>query len=236
MNILRRLASQPFVVATGFAALIHSTWSLGTFFSGPQPGGGWALIGWLIPALLIAFSLDVGQIVTSAEIRAGLRGWEKYATFIVFAVATYYLQFVYIASFMPAVTLGAGVSLSLVPFISAARDLGVFILPALLPLSTLLYTFSQNDDTQAQPSLPSAKIDARIDNALTSTDTELMRLPDGTWLGICSNGDYTVHKGSEEGAKRSLSGHQKKHKMPPERAAISANGHGEHVSAGERGE
>ncbi len=61
-KFLRHLSAQPFIVATGFAALIHSTWSLGTFFSGEQPHDPVQFIFWLIPALLIAFSLDIGQI------------------------------------------------------------------------------------------------------------------------------------------------------------------------------
>src|ERR1044071_5161041 len=100
MKLIRHIVAQPFVFATGLAALIRSTWALGTLFSGPQPEG-WALLGWLIPAFLIAFSLDVGQIVTSAEIRAGQRTKAKYATFAVFSLATYYLQWTYIAAHMP---------------------------------------------------------------------------------------------------------------------------------------
>jgi hypothetical protein len=141
-KFLAHIFKQPFVFATGLAALIHSTWSLGTLFSGEQPAGGWQLVGWLIPAFLIAFSLDVGQIVTSAEIRAGQRSKAKYATFAVFALATYYLQWTYIAAHMPAVKLGAGVRVEWLPFVSLVRDLAVFIIPALLPLSTMLYTSS----------------------------------------------------------------------------------------------
>lgn len=35
--MIRHLLAQPFVFATGLAALVHSTWSLGTFISGEQP-------------------------------------------------------------------------------------------------------------------------------------------------------------------------------------------------------
>src|ERR1041385_1447604 len=109
MKLAKHFTQQPFVFATGLAALIHSTWSLGTFFSGEQPTELVHLIMWLIPALLIAFSLDVGQIVTSAEIRAGQRSRSKYLTFAVFAGATYFLQFVYMASHMPQIALAPGI-------------------------------------------------------------------------------------------------------------------------------
>lgn len=147
MGILKHTVQQPFIFATGLAALIHSTWSLGTLFTGQQPTAGltWEYAGWLIPALLIAFALDVGQIVTSAELRAGERTTAKYATFAVFAAATYYLQWLYIAHHMPALEMAAGVSADARPTATALRDAAIWIIPALLPLSTLLYTFSYSE-------------------------------------------------------------------------------------------
>lgn len=139
---LRRIVSQPFIAATGFAALIHSTWSLGTFFSGDQPSDPVHYVLWLVPALLMAFSLDIGQLATSAEIRDGQRTKTKYLTFASFAIATYYLQFVFIASHMPTVPLSLGVRSEWIQLISLARDAAIFVFPALLPLSTTLYTFS----------------------------------------------------------------------------------------------
>lgn len=148
MKLLKHVTGQPFVMATGLAALIHSTWSLGTLFAGNEPAVQFSLqwFAWLIPALLIAFALDVGQVVTSAEIRAGQRTRAKYATFVIFAAATYYLQWLYMAHHMPLVDLAAGVRESWQPAASLIRDAGVWILPAMMPLSTLLYTFSHGDD------------------------------------------------------------------------------------------
>lgn len=141
MRILRHLVQQPFVFATGAAALIHSTWALGTLFAGEQPEG-WALLGWLAPALLISFALDVGQIATSAEIREHGLTRTRGVTFIVFSGATYYLQWLYIAHHMPQLALAAGVRETWAGFATVMRDAAVWIIPALLPLSTLLYTFS----------------------------------------------------------------------------------------------
>jgi len=158
---LKFLREQPFITTTGVAALIHSTWSLGTLFSGEQPlvttlitsdPGQWlaqsvAVGFWLAPAALIAFSLDVGQIVTSHEIRTGKRSWKRYATFAIFSIATYYLQWLYIAHHMPILSLSGGISQQALPFAQGVLDMAVWIIPALLPLSTLLYTFAQ--DTQS---------------------------------------------------------------------------------------
>lgn len=144
MNIKKHIIEQPFIFATGLAALIHSTWSLGTIFAGDQPTAGLTIsfIGWLTPALLISFALDIGQIVTSAEIRAGERTRAKYLTFIIFALATYYLQWLYIAHHMPELALAGGVRPQWAEMVALMRDFAVWIVPALLPLSTALYTMS----------------------------------------------------------------------------------------------
>lgn len=149
MRIFRHAFSQPFVFATGLAALVHSTWALGTLFSGQQPEG-WHLVGWLIPALLIAFALDVGQIVTSWEIREHGLSLGRGVTFFVFAGATYYLQWLYIAHHMPALEIAAGVSATAKGTAISMRDAALWIVPALLPLSTLLYTFS-GKNAQVKP-------------------------------------------------------------------------------------
>lgn len=164
-SLMRHFKEQPFVMATGIAALIHSAWSLGTLFSGAQPqisadittqAGEWVrqhalLIAWLVPAVLIAFALDVGQIATSHEIRMGERNARKYATFAIFAVATYYLQWLYISHHMPALALGQGVSDAFRETAQHVRDLAVWVIPGLLPASTLLYTLSGGTHAHAQP-------------------------------------------------------------------------------------
>jgi hypothetical protein len=104
----------------------------------------------LIPALLIAFALDVGQIVTSWEIREHGLSLGRGVTFFVFAGATYYLQWLYIAHHMPALEIAAGVSATAKGTAISMRDAALWIVPALLPLSTLLYTFS-GKNAQVKP-------------------------------------------------------------------------------------
>lgn len=152
MSILKHIIHQPFIFFTGLAALLHSTWSLGTLFAGQQPAFAWDSIrfwGWLLPALFIAFSLDVGQIFTSAEIRAGNRSAAKYATFAVFAVATFYLQWLYMAHHMPVLALAAGVRSEWLPFAQLLRDSALWLIPLLLPISTLMYTLSSDPQKEA---------------------------------------------------------------------------------------
>ncbi|MBE7514455.1 MAG: hypothetical protein HS103_16775 [Anaerolineales bacterium] len=173
MKLSKHLTEQPFILATGLAALVHSTWSLGTLFTGAQPDihtdGLLPYLFWLIPALLIAFAMDVGQIATSAEIRAGQRTPTRYVTFIVFAIATYYLQWTYMIHHMPALELAPGVRQSWGGVATLLRDSAIWIVPALLPLSTTLYTLSggvhreRNDN--ALPTTPSIPV-PDVTNAL----------------------------------------------------------------------
>lgn len=157
MKFLKHFTGQPFVLATGIAALIHSTWSLGTLFSGEQPAieniTTWIewihFAGWILPALLIAIALDVGQVVTSHEIRISGLTFQRGLTFFVFAFATYYLQWLYIVHHVPALTIADGVSDIHKALTVTMRDIGIWLIPLLLPLSTLLYTFS--GDNQEKP-------------------------------------------------------------------------------------
>ena len=141
-----------FIAAAGLAAFVHSTWSLATFFTGSEPdkaldGGTWLL--WLIPAALIAFAIDVGQVNTAQEISNGQHTWKKYITFGIFAAATYYLQWLYIVHHMPKIALAPGLDPTALPTIQAIRNAAIWILPALLPLSTLLYTLSHTEKEPA---------------------------------------------------------------------------------------
>jgi len=164
MKIIQHIVHQPFVFSTGLAALVHSTWSLGTLFAGKEPFPQFTptWFAWVIPAFLIAFALDVGQIVTSAEIRAGNHARTKYLTFAVFAAATYYLQWLYIAHHMPALALADGVPADSMEIVAGIRDAAIWIIPALLPLSTLLYTFSGSEPIVEHVEQPPAIVPVKI--------------------------------------------------------------------------
>lgn len=149
--MLGHLKKQPFVMTTAVAALIHSTWALGVLFAGhpPVPQATWVypfqLMYWLLPALMIAISLDVGQVATAMSIRKRPTG-AKYATFIVFAVATYYLQFIYMAYHMPVLEASQAISGVHQYLMNVLLDMALWVIPSLLPLSTTLYTFSSDGD------------------------------------------------------------------------------------------
>lgn len=153
-QFVRELWEHKFVGATGLAALVHSTWSLGTLFGGEQPDGGWALAGWLVTAFLIAFSLDVGQISTSMEIRRHGLTRTRGLTFFVFAAATYYLQWLYMVHHMPALAGADGIRAEWLSLATLLRDAAIWVIPSFLPLSTVLYTFSTPPHVEQSPAPP----------------------------------------------------------------------------------
>lgn len=224
MRILKHATDQPFVLATGVAALVHSTWALAVLFSGHPPAwdptswASWARWGyWFLPALLIAFALDVGQIATSSEIRAGDRSPVKYATFITFALATYYLQWIYIVHHMPVMELGAGVYDSGLAgrVVLMTRNAAIWFIPALLPMSTTMYTLSSGEHEQidcktfAPPpqttetlTAPAKPVIVTFDaNSVQNNDTRLhaVSCPDCDWSGEYDNA---------LSARRALSAHK----------------------------
>lgn len=151
MKFIRSFFAQPFIVATSIAAFFHSTWSLATLFAGHEPAFGWQWFAWVVPAALIAFAIDIGLVSVSADMRSGERTRPKYITFIILAASTYLLQLLYIGSHMPVVDLGPGVAERAKGAVLFARDFSVYFLPALLPLSTTIYTFSYHRKSEPSP-------------------------------------------------------------------------------------
>jgi len=165
VKFLKHMSENLFITFTGIAALVHSTWSLGTMFSGVAPSGDWlTYAAWVLPAFFVAFAMDVGQISTSAAIRHNGLTWQRGLAFFVFAVATYYLQFLYIAHHMPLLPIAQGVSEFHQWTVVTARDAAIWILPLLLPLSTMLYTISDGDSKEQAiaPTLPEPSLEVTI--------------------------------------------------------------------------
>lgn len=221
---LRHIITNPFIFATGAAALIHSTWSLGTIMSGiePAPQFSAAWFAWVIPALLIAFSLDVGQIITSAEIRDGERTPTKFATFVILAIATYYLQWVFVAAHIPQIEPGAGVHAPVAA--QFMLDLGVWIVPALLPLSTLLYTFSQHRREPIYEPVATMEI-ATIEQQANADHPEqaltIEKVPQAFTL-VCTHCGQAFTKDNLRSAQQALRGHGRQCRLAA--IPVSSNG------------
>lgn len=142
-ELLSRFWTHAFVIATGTAALAHSTWTLASAFGGAEPiqfsQAWWA---WLAPGLLLAFAFDVGQIAISVELRNGERTRPKYVAFVVLALSTYFLQWWYLAHHLPALPLAEGLRPEWRGFASLISDAILWVAPGLLPIATTLYTWS----------------------------------------------------------------------------------------------
>ena len=220
MEMPKIRASEFFVSVTGLAALIHSTWSLGTLFSGEQPAiesittaiGYVHFAGWLVPALLIAIALDVGQVVTSHEIRQRGLTISRGLTFFIFAFATYYLQWLYIVHHTPMLPIADGVSDIHKSLTISLRDVGIWLLPALLPLSTLLYTFS--GDNALKPKIKQLESKPKP----KSDDMPFMPIEENQHIAICEIcGWQSEAKESSGKAAQSLAAHQRHCKSEGER-------------------
>ncbi len=222
-SVFRHFTGQPFVVATGLAALVHSTWSIATYFSGPEPTTGEPIrwLGWAAVAFLIAFSMDVGQIVTSAEIRAGQRTPQKYLTFAVFALATYYCQFLYISSHMPQVPLAAGMRSEWAAAAQLLRDAAAFVLPALLPASTLLYTFSHEKPAPPPQGETAPSSTALVAVGQADPERIIIENPVESRVEIeCDQCDWAGAYDNPIAARNALTAHRRKHAL-----TVSSNGH-----------
>lgn len=229
------LSSHLFIASTGTAALIHSTWSLSTAFSGQEPAQGtWEWLWWVIPGLLLAISIDVGQIATSAQIAKGERTPWKYATFAALAIATYFLQWLYLANHLPLIALGPGVNPNVVPFATGVRDITLWLLPGLLPLSTLLYTFSygsvkrQRNQTMTikQVTQTEVKVEKPVANELPIVDRAQIaassQSANASYVAKCEQCDWERMYDTPRGATNALVAHNRHaHKEP----VFSANGH-----------
>jgi hypothetical protein len=143
-SILKHSLSQPFILATAIAAFLHSTWTVSTLFGGLQPEAAlsWQFLGWLLPGVLLAFSLDIGLLSTANKLARGENVRGLRITFFTLAGSMYFLQWAYIVHHIPALALSNGVRAEWQPFVTLLRDMAVWVIPALLPVSVTLYTFS----------------------------------------------------------------------------------------------
>lgn len=235
MQFLRHMSENLFVTFTGIAALVHSTWSLGTMFSGIAPDDNWlAYAGWVLPAFFVAFAMDIGQISTSAAIRHNGLTWQRALAFFVFSIATYYLQFLYIAHHMPALDIALGISAAHHPAVQTARDAAIWILPLLLPLSTMLYTISDGDSKAAPLPEPTLEVSKPVMPLIEEKVSEIESSPmlaeeiiqEPKYQAYCEDCGWQKEYEFESMAKRALNTHKSLHcSKRHEVEVIASNGH-----------
>lgn len=234
MNVFKHIKEQPFLSAVSVAAFTHSAWSLSVLFTGKEPEQFTAhWFAWLAPGALLSFAIDVGQLSTAYQIRSGQRNRAKYAAFFVLSLAIWFLQFLYVSHHMPALDLAPGVREEWRGLVTLLRDSSIWVLPALLPIALMLYTFS---DSAPQ----SMAVQSEIDQGSTRSESlALMVIPEITPVEIieniasskieieCSDCDWSGAYDSEQAATNALRAHQRKHKKTE--VLISSNGNGLHA-------
>lgn len=218
------VAKHAFVIATGVAALVHSTWTLATIFNGPEPAiRDLHWITWVAAAFLFAFSIDVGQIAISVELRAGERTRWKFIAFATLAGLTYFFQWWYVAMHLPDMPLAAGVRAEWRGVATFIRDAALWVVPGALPLATTIYTFSY-----AKPKIvrtakgASAQTQKAIVSVPQPASDITIELPEKV-IAICDVcgqevGTYTNNRS----ASAAISAHKRHHHSPEQ--IISNNG------------
>lgn len=159
--MLKYYTRHKFIFAAGLAAFIHSTWSFAVIMSGQLPilptyGESWThfaefgltLLYKLLPAALMAYAIDVGQIEAAEKIREGNNSYTNLFAFTVTALFTFYLQFLFMIHHMPSLAVSPGAAPAAAAFGVHVRDAAIWVMPALLPLSLIIRMTS---DTEQQP-------------------------------------------------------------------------------------
>lgn len=159
--MLKYYTRHKFIFAAGLAAFIHSTWSFAVIMSGALPtlptyGESWThfaefgltLVYKLLPAALMAYAIDVGQIEAAEKIREGNNSYTNLFAFTITALFTFYLQFLFMIHHMPSLVVSPGAAPAAATFGVHVRDAAIWVMPALLPLSLIIRMTS---DAEAQP-------------------------------------------------------------------------------------
>jgi hypothetical protein len=203
-TVFKHLSEQPFLAAVSAAAVVHSSWSLSSYFAGLEPPieadtGRWLI--WIVPGFLLAFSIDVGLLSLSHHIRHGQRNWTKLIAFFVLSLAMAYSQFLYISAHLPMIALGAGVPDTMRASVQSVKDVAVWVLPALLPTALILYAFSDRPAAQAESTERSLSA-GTSESALVAVEQPVaypVACPDCNWTGTYA---------TEESARSALRGHK----------------------------
>lgn len=181
MNIFKSIThhikdTSIFVLAVSLAAVAHSSWTFSTILGGVEPPDVGERIPWMLTGLFLAFSLDIGLLALSSEIRHGRRSFGRFVAFVVLAAAMAYLQTVFCLTHAPLLTLSKAVRPEWINGAQLILDLAVFLTPALLPVAIVLHTFSGEKAEQFVQ--PSTAEDLRLNPQIVETRTPKQRAID----------------------------------------------------------
>lgn len=219
---LKAFLAHVFIVLTGLAALPHSVWSFSIIFNGREPAFGPAWFGWIFAGAMLGIAVDAGQIVISIQIARGERTVARYIAFGVLTLATFYLQWLFASAHVSHIGIGEGVNQNAVPFVGGLQDAGMWIIPAMLPIATLIYTFGYSPVRRARGTISASKPQNAI---IVEKPAENMQvLTAGKSFAVqCPDCDWSNSYHSERSASNALNAHKRwNHSVV---GAMSANGH-----------
>jgi len=136
-------------------------------------------IMWLIPGALIAAAIDIGQVQTSSKLmhsKTWLRRAALVTTSTMLAIAGYYLQWFHLIHHMPALEFGAGLAPETQDRVRITRDAAIYIIPLLLPISTILYTMSAIGEEEITPTLQQQPTPEEIKQEVKETKDFLAKI------------------------------------------------------------
>lgn len=230
-TLIKLITHHGFIFATSIAMFVHSTWTFNTLFAGEQPVLDGSLAAWVpyllwvTPGALIAAAIDIGQVQTSSKLMRA-SGWTRRialsVTFVVLAIAGYYLQWFHLVHHMPALSFGEGLAPATQDAVRTARDAAIYIIPALLPISTILYTMSEigEHSEPVTPTVPMIQVETpmireRVGDELSETAELPERLPiediTENYTAECEHCGWSKEYDNPESAERGLRTHHSRH-------------------------
>jgi hypothetical protein len=225
-SLLHTIRDHAFVASVSIAAFTHSSWSLATVFGGHEPGFGPAWVGWIVPAALIAGSIDIGLLSLATQIQDPKeRNWGRVISFVLLAAGMFALQGLYVASHMPVIPLAEGVRAEWAQSAGLFRDSMLIVVPGLLPLALILHTISGSRKAElpsSSPQLAPLTIET-VDNQTTAIVPKEIEYVDRITTLIevqCDQCDWVNSYPDNRAARMGLMGH--KRQMHREKEPVEA--------------
>jgi len=208
-----------FVTIVGIAAWVHSTWSFSTVIGGEVPLiASWVDIPrwlyWILPGAAAAAAVDVGLISLAAQFRLGKGARPKLVTFAVLSFISYLGQALFSLSHGGQYIPSTGLSSASVAIASVVWELLIWLLPAALPVTLILWAWSDMTPTKHEPDAPNNPEPLIISQPetveLQLAAVEQAQIPAEITL-TCEYCQKSYSKPTLENAQRALSMHQNRH-------------------------
>lgn len=154
-----------FVVIVGLAAWLHSSWAFATVIGGSTPvtviGSVSDLFHWLYwygPGAAAAAAVDVGMINLAAQFKRGQGTRARLTTFAALSVISYVGQVLFSVSHSGAYTPSVGLSEFSASIAAVVWQLFIWLLPATLPVTLILWAWSDVQAPTVQKSEPETQV------------------------------------------------------------------------------